>query len=141
MSAKSSYYDTPGIRSSFLYVAAVAAATATESHPIFVAPCACVLTSVNIVPQAAVTGDNTNKKNLNIINAGSAGSGSTEVGNLDLSTGTNLVAFDQKNIPLNATYTAGVTLAEGDVVKMEYEKVGNGVLVPELIARVEFRPV
>jgi hypothetical protein len=120
----------------------VAAATTTESHPLFVAPQKCRVTLVDIIPQAAVTGDNSNTKKLNIINKGSAGSGSTEVGNLDLTTGVNLVAHDLKNIPLNATYIdpIGVEMAAGDVLAVEYEKVGNGVLIPDCDALITWEP-
>ncbi|MBK6767432.1 MAG: hypothetical protein IPG71_14415 [bacterium] len=77
------------------------------------------------MPQAAVTGDNTNRTNLNILNKGASGSGTTEVGNLDLATGTNLTAFDSTNLPLNATYVSGVALAEGDVVTIQHEKAAS----------------
>ncbi len=133
-----SFGDIPGTRNAQTFIPSVAAATATESHPIFSAPDACIVTSVKIIPQAAVTGDNTDRKNLNIIDCGSDGSGTTEVGNLDLATGVNLTAFDEKNIPLNSTYTDGVTMAKGDVIKLQFEKAGNGVLVPNLLVRVEY---
>lgn len=127
-----------GTQESQGFVPSVLAATATEVHPIFVAPFACTIPTdgVNFVPQAAVTGDNTDSKNLNIQNRGSAGAGTTEVGHLDLVTGTNLVAFDSKNIPL----TAAVTLAAGDVLAVQVEKVGNGVLLPNLHFVVSYKP-
>jgi len=118
-----------------------AAATATEEWPVFRAPFACKLKKLDIVPQAAVTGDDTNRTNFNIIDKDADGSGTTEVGNLDLATGVNLVAFDSTNIPLNATYLAdGVALAEGDVVSIQHEKVGNGVLVPYCDVYIEYYP-
>lgn len=120
---------------------AVAAGTATREDPIFVAPRACRVIQVSIVAQAASTGDNTNRKNLNILNKGSAGSGTTEVANLDLVTGTNLVAFDEKVIPLNATFAAGVTLAAGDVLSLQTEQVGTGVAVGPFDIAILWEPV
>jgi len=113
-----------------------AAATATEARPIFVAPCAARIRAVTITPDVASTGDNTNTTNLNVINAGAAGAGTTEIGNLDLVTGVNLVAFDEKNIPITAT-----ALAEGDVVNLQYEKVGTGVLVGPSLISVDWEPL
>jgi hypothetical protein len=133
--------DLLGSRVTTGFLPAVAAATTTESHPLFVAPQKCRVTQVDIIPQAAVTGDGTDRKNLNILNAGSAGAGTTEVGNLDLSADVNLTAADLKNIPLNATYLApGVELEAGDVLVLSYEKVGNGVDMPDCIALITWGP-
>jgi hypothetical protein len=133
------YAGIPGPIPFQAHVVAHAAATATEVHPIFRAPFACKLMKVDVVAQAAVTGDNTNRTNLNILNAGAAGSGTTEVGNLDLVTTTgNMIANDSRNVPMNVTYlTAGVTLAEGDVIVLQHEKVGNGVAVPIFLVYLE----
>lgn len=122
-------------------VPSVLAATATEQHPIFVAPVKCRVLAVSIVPQAAVTGDNTNTKNLNVINKGAAGVGTTEVANLDLVTGANLVAFDESAIPLNTTYVNGVDMTEGDTLTLQVEKVGTGVLLPNLHVQVDYIPL
>ncbi len=117
-----------------------AAATATEARSIFTAPCACVVRDVSYTPDVASTGDNTNTTNLNVINKGAAGSGTTEVGNLDLATGTDLVAFDNTRIPLNSTYADGVTLAKGDVIALQFEKVSTGVLVGPGLVTIRFVP-
>jgi hypothetical protein len=100
------------------------AATATETRAIWTAPCNCVITGCSVVNPAAVTGNDTNSTNLNLLDAGAAGTGTTEIGNLDLATGTNLVA----NVPSALTVTATV-LTAGDVVKVQYEKVGTGLLL------------
>jgi len=65
------------------------AATATETRAIWVAPCDCVITGCSLTNPAAVTGNNTNRTNLNLLDAGAGGTGTTEIGNLDLATGTN----------------------------------------------------
>lgn len=136
------FAGTPGPIPHSANVIGHAAATATEKHPIFRAPFACKVTKIDAVAQAAVTGADTNTTHLNIINAGAAGAGTTEVGNLDLTSGTDMAALDSTNIPLNATYlTAGVTLAEGDVLVLQHEKVGNGLLVPQLLVYIEYKAI
>lgn len=138
---KNRWSEIPGPIPYTTKVVAHAAATATEQWPIFRAPVACTVKKVTVVPQAAATGDNTNTTNLNIINKGSAGAGTTEIGNLDPVTGVNLVAFDDTNIPFNATYLVpGVTLAEGDTLTLQHEKVGTGLLIPELLVHIEYYP-
>lgn len=137
---KTRFSDIPGPIPFIARIPSHAAATATEEWPVFRAPFACTLKKLDIVPQAAVTGDNTNRTNFNILNKGASGSGTTEVGNLDLALGTNLTAFDSTNLPLNATYVSGVVLAEGDVVTIQHEKVGTGVLVPECLMYLEVNP-
>lgn len=113
-----------GEKHSQAYFAQVAAATATSKFAIFVAPRACKVSGVSITPDVATTGDATNTKNLNVLNAGAAGSGTTEIGNLDLAAGVNLTAFDETAIPITET-----PLAEGDVLVLQVEKVGTGVIV------------
>lgn len=133
------YKDLRGTIKTEGFVLSVAALDATESHPIFCAPFNCTVTKVGIIPRAAVTGNTTNSKNLNIVDAGSAGLGVTEVGNLDLITNVNLTALDYTEIPLNATYTSGVEMDEGDVLNLEFEEVTSGVLIPDLIVLIEWK--
>lgn len=109
-----------------------AAATATEERAMFVAPCPCLVTKIEYSPDVATTGDNTNTTNLAIVNKGAAGAGATQVAAKALPTGTNLVAFDAHTIALvGAAIIAagGIALAEGDVLTVQYTKVGTGVLV------------
>lgn len=120
---------------STVVLAVHAAATATEARAIFTAPRACKITGVSFTPDVASTGDNTNTTYLNVINKGASGSGTTEIGNLDLATGTNLTAFDEQAITITAT-----SLAEGDVVALQFEKVGTGVLVGPGVVNVTWYP-
>lgn len=117
-------------------VAVHAAATATEARAVFTAPRACVITGVSLTPDVASTGDATNTTNLNLINKGTDGSGTTEIGNLDLAAGVNLVAFDEKAIPL----TGSGALVAGAVLALQFEKVGTGVLVGPGIVKVAWYP-
>lgn len=120
---------------SSVVLAVHAAATATEARAIFVAPRACKVTGVSITPDAASTGDNTNTTNLNVINKGASGSGTSEIGNLDLATGTDLTAYDEKAITVTTT-----ALAAGDVLALQFEKVGTGVLVGPGVVKVTWYP-
>ncbi len=122
----------------------LAADAATIVFPIFRAPFACKVKKFEFVPQAAFSGNDTNRKNLNIIYKGADGStGAAEVANLDL-TGTpavNLVAFDAKDIPLNTTYAAGVTMAKGDTLAMEIEDVGTSPALNQGVLYIEYDPL
>lgn len=103
-----------------------AAATATEYICLWAAPFACRLLGVYWVPAADVTGTATNYTNLNVINRGSAGAGSTELGNKDYASGTDAVGGDVNTI------VAGLTtaLAENDVIGIQAEKVSTGLALP-----------
>lgn len=109
-----------------VHAPAHAAATASEYLVAFVAPFDCRLKAVYFVPFAAVTGANTNTTHLNVINKGSAGSGSTELGALDLTSGNDLTAFDVNTVVSSLT----TDLTEDDVIAVQYEKVGTGLDVP-----------
>jgi hypothetical protein len=118
-----------------------AAATATEQRAAFVAPVKCRVVAIEFVSDAAITGDNTNTTNVNIVNKGAAGVGTTEVANKDYPTGASAVALDANAIPLNTTYANGVDLNEGDVLAVEYEKVGTGVLIGPSLFQFDWIPV
>jgi hypothetical protein len=143
MSSKGGVLDISGAQADVLKSCPThAAATSTESVPLFVAPCACKVTWVGMTTGAAVTGDNTNRTNINLLYKGADGStGAVEIGNLDLTTGVDLVAWDEKTITLNATYTAGKSMAEGDVLAVEFEKAGNGLLITNPLFRIEWNAV
>jgi hypothetical protein len=118
-----------------------AAATATEQRVIFIAPCKCKVIGIELSSDAAVTGDNTNTTNVNIVNKGSAGVGTTEVANKDFTLGVDAIAFDAVPIPLNTTYQDGVTMAEGDTLTVQYEKVASGVLIGPSLFQIDFVPL
>lgn len=109
-----------------IYAPAHAAATASEYLVSFVAPFDCRLKAVYFVPKDDVTGVDTNTTHLNVINKGSAGAGSTELGALDLTDGNDLTAFDVNTVVSSLT----TDLTEDDVIAVQYEKVGTGLDVP-----------
>lgn len=87
------------------------------------------VTEVTFQPEAASTGDNTNKRVYTLVNKGSAGVGTTVVATLDLITGNNLVAFDEKVAVLSAT-AADLVVAEGDVLAWVSTFAGTGLVDP-----------
>ena len=124
----------PGNKCVYVYLPTHLAATSTEKMSLFVAPYDCRLKAVHFAPNAAVTGANTNTTHLNIIDAGAAGAGTTELGALDLTSGNDLVAHTDNAVVSGLT----TDLTLGDAIVVEFEKVGTGLLVPPGIWMIEF---
>jgi hypothetical protein len=74
-----------------------------------------VLSAASFVPNAAITGNDTNKFTLTIVNKGQAGSGTTVMATLDFANASNGVAYDEKAFTLSAT-AANLVVASGDVI-------------------------
>lgn len=106
------------------------AATATEMNPIFVAPFDCKILAIYIAPITAVTGANTNTTHLNI-----HAPGAVEIANLDLTSGNNLTADTINEIAI----TTATSLDKGDLLEIQFEKVGNGLDIPKSIICVEYQ--
>src|SRR4051812_31585848 len=70
------------------------------------------VTSVVYIPDAALSGANTNSRTVTLYNRGAAGSGTTVVAQLALTSGVNLAAFVPKTITLSGT-AANLDLADG----------------------------
>lgn len=119
------------------YFAQHAAATATEERTLFVAPCPLRVRAITLVSDAALTGDPTNSTTFSVRNKGAAGVGTTTVATLVFTTGVNLVAFDEKDIPLTAPFT----MAEGDVLNAEFVKVGTGLILGPGVINVDWEPL
>jgi len=132
--------DVPGNHTHTAYLDPVLAGDATEEQVIFTAPFRARIMAVSITADAAVTGDATNRKNLNVINKGAAGAGSAEIGNLDLLAAENLVAADEKDFAgaTNGALTETEILA-GDVLALEIEQAGAGVAIPKSIVKVTYQ--
>jgi len=109
-------------------VPAHAAATATESYPIFSAPFACSITAIKINPITAVTGADTNTTHLNIDDA------SGEIADLDLTSGNDLTA----NVDNTITISTATTLTKGQNLELEFEKIGSGLAVPASLMVIEY---
>lgn len=93
------------------------------------APFAGVVTSVEFIPNAAITGQDTNTRRVAVTNRGSAGLGTTEAAFLQFNNGVNAVAYDAKTITLHAT-TANRNVAAGDVLTIDSTTPGTGLADP-----------
>lgn len=118
------------------FVPATAAADATIGHPVFIAPRDVEILEVSIIPQAAVTGADTNTKHLNLRNRGADGTGTTELANYDLTSGNNLSNHDEKSLYAPTTPLA---IADGVVLQLEVEKIGTGLATPAFLVATRHR--
>jgi hypothetical protein len=80
------------------------------------------VTKCSLSPEAAVTGDTAIKRTFTLVSKGQDGSGSTVLATLDLITGTDLVAFDEKEFTLS-----GAIVAEGDILAVVEVVVSTGI--------------
>lgn len=119
--------QTPQIEVKRCVVAALAL-TVDATVAVMLAPFAGTIGGISYVPAANVTGDDTDNRTLTVINKGQAGSGTTELASLLLETGTDLVAFDENEIPLSEAEGA-LTVAEGDVISFGSVHAGSTGLV------------
>lgn len=84
---------------------------------------------VTYTPLAAVTGAaSPASRTLSVVNHGQAGVGTTTVASLALVAGVNLVAFDEKVIPLSGT-AADLNVVAGDILEFRSAAVGGTGLV------------
>lgn len=128
-------YDTPGTRREMVAVPSHAAAAATEIVPVFEAPAGAKIEKVIFRPGAAVTGADANTTHLNVINMGVAGTGSTELGNYDLTSGNDLAAGERKELYAPA---AALAVSQNNLIGLQFQKVGTGLAVPAGVAIVEW---
>ena len=115
---------------------AVAAATASTTFPVFVAPFPCLVKSVGLTAGATITGV-ADTRHMNVINKGSAGAGATELGTKDYVSGTDAVANDRVSV---YSSTTGTAMAEGDVLAVQSEKIGSGQAMPPFLVDISFSP-
>lgn len=102
---------------------------ATDSFAIGEAPFAGTVTGISYTPDAASTGDNTHFRTYTVVNKGPTGVGTTVMGTLALTTGVDLVAFDEKAFTLSVVANA-LTVAAGDVIALVSTPTGNGLVDP-----------
>tara|TARA_Y100000310_G_scaffold278625_2_gene297139 strand:+ start:1647 stop:2093 length:447 start_codon:yes stop_codon:yes gene_type:complete len=130
----------PGWHVYMTTLSGVLAATATRRTPVWVAPYNVELGEVAIINSTVVTGNNTNRKNINVIDGAAEGAGTDEIGNRDLATGTDLevgktLLFDNIQGASAERFMSG-----GDILEVEYEQVGAGVLINETAVYIVYRP-
>lgn len=99
------------------------------------APFACTVTTVEFIPEAAITGAATNNRTVSLVNKGQAGSGTTTVASLSFGNGVNAAADDEKAITLSAT-ASDLVLAAGDTLLWRSIHVGTGIADPGGLVRV-----
>jgi len=79
---------------------------------------------VSLLPEAAVTGATATKRTFTLVNKGQAGAGTTVVATLDLITGTDLAAFDEKAFTVAADPANKV--AAGDILAVVETHASTG---------------
>jgi hypothetical protein len=84
------------------------------------------VTGVSLTPEAAVTGDNTNNRTFTLVNKGQSGVGTTVIATLALTTGVNLVAFDEKPFTMSVVAGATTVVAE-DILAVVETHGGSGL--------------
>jgi hypothetical protein len=99
------------------------------------APYDCTVTAVQYIPEAAITGAATNKRDVSLVNKGQTGVGTTVVATLSFDNGINASANDEKTITLSAT-PANLVLAAGDTLQWRSIHIGTGITDPGGLARV-----
>lgn len=116
-------------------VPAVSTAGNSDDTVLAQAPFDCTVTSVEYVPEAAITGAATNHRSVSLVNKGQAGSGSTTVATLAFDSGVNATANNERTIPLSGT-AANLVLAAGDTLQWRSVAVGTGIADPGGVVRV-----
>ena len=100
------------------------------------APFDCTVTSVEYVPEAAITGAATNHRTFSLVNKGQAGSGSTTVATLAFDSGSvTATANNERTITLSGT-AANLVLAAGDTLQWRSIHIGTGITDPGGVVRV-----
>lgn len=113
-----------------------AAATAVADDTILTqSPYAGTVSSVQYVPEAAITGAATNNRSVSLVNKGQAGSGTTVVATLTFASGVNATANNEVALTLAAT-AADLVVAEGDTLQWRSIVGGTGLADPGGLARV-----
>jgi len=93
------------------------------------APFAGTVSAASFIPEAAITGDNTNTRTLTLQNRGQSGSGTTAILTIAFTTGNNAAQFDEKAFTLSGT-AANLVVASGDIIAVVETVGGTGLANP-----------
>jgi hypothetical protein len=126
---------SPFTRDYTVTVQATTTAEATRDDVVARAPFAGTVAAVTVVPDAAITGVDTNSKTLSVINKGSTGAGTTVAATKAFVSGVNAPAFDETSLTVT-TDTTSKTVAEGDVLALSQIKVGSGLASARMLVRI-----
>jgi len=112
-------HDIPGTHIDVIPVDKITTSQATNYMAVWYAPFACKVTNIRYVCTDNVTGADTNTVHLNA----DGPSSTTEIGNLDLDNGTDLVGGTATAL----TMAADVSFTAGQTLRLEAEEVGTGL--------------
>lgn len=112
-------HDIPGTHVDTVPFDPIASSAATNYVAVWIAPFRCKVTAIKVVCTDAVTGANTNTVHFNA----DGPSATTEIGNLDLTSGVDLTA----GVPRALTMAASVNFAAGESLRLEQEEIGTGL--------------
>jgi len=118
-------------------IAPAVATGADGTVALFRAPFAAIVSAVNFIANALLTGANTNTRSLAIVNKGQNGAGAVTVATLQFNNGINAPAFDETAITLSAT-AADLVVAEGDILALVSTHIGTGIADPGGLFSVKF---
>jgi len=100
---------------------------ADDVIPVFVAPLACEIESAKVIVTNVVNGSTANYFDLALLNGGSAGTATTQIGGTIGGT-----AGWTALLPVSFTVSEGA-LAAGDVVAVKYNEEGTGTFASMLV--------
>jgi hypothetical protein len=108
-------------------VPAQGTAGTVQDNVVSEAPFDGTVSAVRLIPEAALTADNTNNRTFRLLNKGQTGAGSTVIASYQSNVaGGSLVAFDEKPLTLSGT-AANLVVAAGDVLVLDETVAGTGV--------------
>lgn len=96
-----------------------------QDEAVGTAPFDGTVSSVTIIPEAAVAANGTNFRTFRLVNKGQTGTGTTVIASLATSA-TSLVAFDEIALPLSGT-AANLVVTAGDVLAADETVAASGV--------------
>jgi hypothetical protein len=89
-----------------------------------VVPFTGVITDVEYIPKAGITGANTDSRTLTIVNKGQSGSGTTNIVTKAYTSGVNANSLRKNSLALSAT-AADLVVTAGDVLTVNSTHVGS----------------
>lgn len=128
-----SLHDVPGLHIDSVTLAPVAKA-ATVLVPLWRAPFNCTVYDVSFAFSSAVTGNATDRFNLNLVDH--TGASTAELGNVDFSAGANGTPSTEISI---YSSTAGTALLKDTWLGVQVESIGAGLAMPGAAFAIEYK--
>lgn len=107
--------------------------------PIWVAPFDCELGEVAIINSTLVTGAATNNKHINLVDGGLEGAGNTQIANIDLESGTDLIVGKTLLFDNIQGASAERFMLRGTILELEYLDNGTGLLIEPILLYITYR--